>query len=101
MEKYTTSSFIQQTTSEGTSFAQRVGDSNKQIPLYDKNIGKIFNASDSYIKVTQHHISQRQLPILTVVNKVTMKNISRANQVSQAKLIRQKVILSFAIFGLK
>ena len=42
--KYTKSSVIQNTTSEGTAFAQRGGSSNRQLPPYDKNIGELFNA---------------------------------------------------------
>ena len=57
---------IQQTTPEGTSFAQRGGASNKQIPPYDKKHWKICNASDAYRKVTQHHILQKLLPIQRV-----------------------------------
>ena len=50
--KYTKYSVIQNTTSEGTAFAQRGGAGNKQIPQYDKNMGKICNASDAYPNVT-------------------------------------------------
>ena len=58
LDKYTKSSVRKHTTSEGIPFSKRGGDSNKQLTPYDKNIGKICNASDSYIKVTQHHIAQ-------------------------------------------
>ena len=43
LDKNTKSNVIQNTTLEGTSFAQRGGDSNKQIPIYDKKIGNICN----------------------------------------------------------
>ena len=66
LDKYTKSSVIQHTTSEGTSFDQRGGDINKQLPPYHINIGKIFNASDAYRNVTQHQIVQKQLPIKRV-----------------------------------
>ena len=55
-EKYTKYCVIQQTVSEGTSFDQRGGDRNKQLPSYDKNIGRIWNASDAYRTFTQYHI---------------------------------------------
>ena len=63
LDKYTKSSVIQHTTSKGTSFSQSVGAMNKQLPPYDKNIGKICNASNTYRKVNHHYILQKQLPI--------------------------------------
>ena len=73
LDKYTKSSVIQHTTSKGTSFSQRGGAINKQLPTYDKNIGKICNASNTYRKVTHHYILQKQLPIQRVKNKVMAK----------------------------
>ena len=58
LEKYTKSSVIQQTNSEGTPFYQSSEASNKQLPPYDENIGKICNASDAYRNVTHNHISK-------------------------------------------
>ena len=69
LDKYTKSSVSQQTNSEETLFAQRGGASNKQLPPHDKNIIKICNASDAFIKVTHHHIVQKQLPIQRVKKK--------------------------------
>ena len=40
LDKYTKYNVRQYTTPEGTSFTQRGGASNKQLPPYDKNIGK-------------------------------------------------------------
>ena len=91
LDKYTKYSESQYTTSEGTSFSQKGGDSNKQLPPYDKNIGKIFNALDAYIKFTQNNIVQKQLPIHIVKNEVMTTNLNRVNQVSPPRLERQQV----------
>ena len=40
LDKYTNSSLIQHITSEGTTFTQMGGDSNKQFPPYYKSIGE-------------------------------------------------------------
>ena len=77
LDKFTNSSVSQHTTSEGTSLSQRGGDSNKQIPPYDKNIGKICNASDDYRKVTHNQVVQKKLPIKRVKTKVMTKNLSK------------------------
>ena len=82
---------IQHNNSEGTPFAQRDGDSNKQFPPHDKNIGKICNYSYAYRKVTHNHIIKKQLPILPVITKVMTANVSRLNQVIPPKLTNQKV----------
>ena len=66
-----------------------------------KNIGKRCNASDSYKKVEYNHIVQKQLPIITVINKVMTQNISWVNQVSTAKIRRQLDQRVFAIIILK
>ena len=81
----------QHNTSEGVSFSQMGGASNKQLPPYDKTIGKIYNTSDTYRKVTQHHIVQNKLPILRVIKKVMTKNINLVNQVDPPRLARQKL----------
>ena len=56
-----------------------------------KNVGKICNASDAYIKATHHHILQKQLPIQRVKNKAITTNISLVNQVSPPRPARQKL----------
>ena len=91
LDKYTKSSVIQHTTSEGKSFAQRGGASNKQLPPYDKNIGKIFNALDAYIKFTQNNIVQKQLPIQGVNNKVITTSLIQVNQVIPPRLISKQL----------
>ena len=65
--------------------------SNKQLPRYDKKYWKIFNASYASIQFTQHHISQKQLPMLTVINKVMTKDPIQLNQFSLPKLTWQKL----------
>ena len=74
VDKFTKSSVIQQTTSEGTPFYQRGGAVNKQLPTYDENIGTICNASDAYKKVTKNHIAQKQLLIRTVIKRDAKKS---------------------------
>ena len=74
LDKYTKSSVSQQTTSEGTTFSQRGWGRNKQLLPYDKNYWELCNALDSYINITQHHIIQKQLPMLMVINKVMTEN---------------------------
>ena len=91
LDKYAKSSVIQQTNSEGTSFNQRGGTSNKKLPPYDKKYWKICNASDSYRKVAHHNIVKKQLPIQIGKNKLMTTNISRLKQVSPPILARQKV----------
>ena len=56
-----------------------------------KNIGKILNALDAYIKFTQNNIVQKQLPIHIVKNEVMTTNLNRVNQVSPPRLERQQV----------
>ena len=81
LEKYTRSSVIQHTNSEGTSFSQWGGASNKQLPPYDKII-------DKYAIIHMHTERSpiitlyKKLPILIVINKVMTKNLSKLNQVN-------------------
>ena len=50
-----------------------------------KNIGKIFNDSYAYIKVTQHHIVQKQLPIQRV-KKIDDKKYKSSKSSKSTKL---------------
>ena len=56
-----------------------------------KNIGKICYSSYSYRKVTHNHTTQKQLPILRLIDKVMAKNIGQVNQVSPPRLSRNQV----------
>ena len=51
---------------------------------------KYTNASDSFRKLTQHHIALKHLLIQTVINKVTTANKSLVNQVIPYKITGQQ-----------
>ena len=89
LDEYTNSDVIQQTTSEGTPFAQRGGDSNKPLPLYDKNNWIIWNASDAYIKYTKNHIAKKLFAAQTILNKMMTTNEIPVSRV--IPVIRQQV----------
>ena len=56
-----------------------------------KNIGKIFNDSYAYIKVTQHHIVQKQLPIQRV-KKIDDKKYKSSKSSNSSKTSKAESI---------
>ena len=91
LEKYTKYSLIQQTTSEGTTFSQTGGSSNKQLPpYYEKYWGNIQCFRCLHKGHPASHCT-KQLPILIVINKVMKTNISQVNKIGMPRLARQKV----------
>ena len=89
LEKFTESSVIQQTTPERNSLSLRVVSSNKKLTPYDKNIGKIYNSSDTYKKAS--HTLFKKKPIISVINRLMKENLSWLNQSSPPKVTRYQV----------
>ena len=82
---------IQQTSSEGTSFDKRGGDSNKQKPPYDK---KYWDNMQCFRCLQKDYLSSHCTITITNTNSnktIEEKIINRVNQIISPRLSSQKV----------